>query len=673
MNLPESGTKWEMFYALVELLYAILLSLIKNIALCLFPKKPKGLKGWDKHNTITQQISSLFKNNINSKKLKNGTTRVKDSTKPQYVTILRKSTSVVGRSCHYKANCYGIDVTNLDSIISINTSNHTAWIESNCTMGDITDTLLSFGYILKVTPELENISIGGAINGLGVETSSFRYGMIHHITKRVEIILPTSGKIVQIERDYISKNCHKNEYDGLFQCISGSFNSIALVTAVEIELLPCKSNTLVKMEYQFFDDRHMFLNTMKSLCENNVCTRGSRTTKNKSNNKTKNDSTDSTCSSTSNSDNNCINLQTDGKNSYDFIEGLRLRDMSDKGYVLCLGTMINPDENENQAETKNIFDMSKWYQLYWYAHVCEMFKHKHKQKSLVMQQDNINKNQLDKTRGGQQKNDDYHIECMRIRDYLFRHDRGVFWNTPGKVDRLGVETFNISKKFRLSETFLFRFIFGSLVTCEKVMAFRKLRDKSDELNAYRRHTHDYAVPLSKTMKFLDYTQDGYFDNNTLLWFCPLRVSNIKSVENKDYLFAPLGENEKDDFLMDIGIYGYIPDVLLNNDQRSWYDTVNMFVKFDRKCTELGGTKAYYSSCFLSQQEFWSHFDKKTYDVWRNKLKSYLYFPDIYEKVGLMGRKYANVKPNDPLPFDLEKSKMSWFQVVKALTHIIRTY
>ncbi len=65
----------------------------------------------------------------------------------------------------------------MDSIISINKENNTAWVESNSKMGEITDILLEHGYILKITPELENISIGSSFQGLGVETSSFKFGM----------------------------------------------------------------------------------------------------------------------------------------------------------------------------------------------------------------------------------------------------------------------------------------------------------------------------------------------------------------------------------------------------------------------------------------------------------------------------------------------------------------
>ena len=576
-----------LFPAIIGLIFNIIIAILSHFLSYLIPKKTKPLKGWSAHNQIVSEISSQFKKKFN------------DKNNTKYLSIKNKKSSVCGRSANYKTDCDNIDVSSLDSIIAINNDNntYTAWIESNCKMGEITDILLSYGYILKVTPELENVSIGGAVQGLGVETTSYKYGMIHHIVKSIEIILP-NGNIKKINRDIIDEN---DEYNGLFQCISGSFNTIALVTAVQIELIPnINKNTLVEMDYIFFDNKYKFMDDMTKLCTKTLYTK-----------------------------------------KYDFVEGLRLRDFNDKGYVLCLGKILSISQSKKINRNK-IFNMSQWYTLYWFAHICEIFRRR------------INHDKKE------------YKEYMYIRDYLFRHDRGVFWNTPGKIDPIGYKKFGIK---HISEKFWFRFIFGGLTSCTKMMIFKKLRGKSDELNAYYRHTHDYAIPLSKTITFLNYTEkDGYFDNNTLIWFCPLKIN----MNNTQYLFAPHHKNNnKEDILMDIGIYGYIPQKLLNNKNRTWYDTVNMFINFDRKCCSLGGTKAYYSSCFLSEKEFWTHFDKNKYDFWRNKLNSNKMFPNIYDKVGIMGKKYSNVKKSDPLPFKLNTNKISWLQLIHILNEMVK--
>eukprot|EP01084_Bolivina_argentea_P108033 193093_1 len=214
------SNKTMIMFSVLKLWWTITIAILSHIISYFIAdeKKIKPLKGWYEHDKITSEISKLFiKKNEN-----------------EFICIKGKKSSVCSRSNDYKKNCRGIDVSKLDSVICINGENNTAWIESNCKMGEITDILLEYGYILKITPELENISIGGSFQGLGVETSSFKFGMMHHIIKRVEIILP-NGEIIKIKREYNDDENNNNEYDGLFQCISGSFNSIAFVVAVEIE------------------------------------------------------------------------------------------------------------------------------------------------------------------------------------------------------------------------------------------------------------------------------------------------------------------------------------------------------------------------------------------------------------------------------------------------------
>lgn len=50
------------------------------------------------------------------------------------------------------------------------------------TMGQITRALIPMGYTLPVVPELDDLTVGGMINGCGIESSGRKYGLFQHST-----------------------------------------------------------------------------------------------------------------------------------------------------------------------------------------------------------------------------------------------------------------------------------------------------------------------------------------------------------------------------------------------------------------------------------------------------------------------------------------------------------
>lgn len=59
----------------------------------------------------------------------------------------------------------------------------------------LVDATLRRGYMPAVVPELKSITVGGAVAGLGIEASSFRYGLVHETVSEMEILLG-DGRIV---------------------------------------------------------------------------------------------------------------------------------------------------------------------------------------------------------------------------------------------------------------------------------------------------------------------------------------------------------------------------------------------------------------------------------------------------------------------------------------------
>ena len=68
----------------------------------------------------------------------------------------------------------GLDVSGLDGVISIDARGRTADVAGMCTYERLVDATLQHGLAPLVVPQLKTITLGGAVSGLGIESSSFR-------------------------------------------------------------------------------------------------------------------------------------------------------------------------------------------------------------------------------------------------------------------------------------------------------------------------------------------------------------------------------------------------------------------------------------------------------------------------------------------------------------------
>ncbi|GAU92811.1 hypothetical protein RvY_04844 [Ramazzottius varieornatus] len=136
----------------------------------------------------------------------------------------------------YKQTLNAIKI-NLMDILDVDTERRVVRVEPLVTMGQITATLNPLGYTLPVVPELDDLTIGGLIMGVGIETSSHIYGLFQDIVLAVELVLQ-DGSLVR---------CSKDENAELFACIPWSHGTLGFLVAAEIQIIPAKQ--YVKLEY----------------------------------------------------------------------------------------------------------------------------------------------------------------------------------------------------------------------------------------------------------------------------------------------------------------------------------------------------------------------------------------------------------------------------------------
>ena len=92
------------------------------------------------------------------------------------------------RAGKYKSTYRNITI-NLYDVLEINEEKRTVRVEPMCSMGKLTHALLPKGWTIPVVPELDDLTVGGLVAGVGIETSSHKYGLFQHICVSFEVVL----------------------------------------------------------------------------------------------------------------------------------------------------------------------------------------------------------------------------------------------------------------------------------------------------------------------------------------------------------------------------------------------------------------------------------------------------------------------------------------------------
>ena len=100
---------------------------------------------------------------------------------------LAKSTSNLFRR-RTSAPTVGLDVAALNQVIQVDEAARTADVEGMCTYEDLVAATLPHGLMPLVVPQLKTITLGGAVSGLGIESTSFRNGLPHESVLEMDIL-----------------------------------------------------------------------------------------------------------------------------------------------------------------------------------------------------------------------------------------------------------------------------------------------------------------------------------------------------------------------------------------------------------------------------------------------------------------------------------------------------
>jgi len=154
----------------------------------------------------------------------------------------------------YKQKWNAIEMPLYD-ILETNLDERMVRVEPFVSIGQLTHTLNPKGYTLPVVPEMDDLTVGGLINGTGIESSSHHAGLFHEIVTELELLLGDGTVVVATAT---------NEYSDLFHAIPWSYGTLALLLSAKLKLIPCSK--YVKLTYTPHNDsKESYIEHMRQL------------------------------------------------------------------------------------------------------------------------------------------------------------------------------------------------------------------------------------------------------------------------------------------------------------------------------------------------------------------------------------------------------------------------
>jgi FAD/FMN-containing dehydrogenase len=113
-------------------------------------------------------------------------------------------------------------------VLRVDPADRTAIVGGMTTYEDLADATLRYSLIPLVVPQLKTITLGGAVSGLGIESTSLRNGMPHESVLDMEI-LTGDGRVVLASED---------SHAALFRGFPNSYGTLGYALSLTIELEP---------------------------------------------------------------------------------------------------------------------------------------------------------------------------------------------------------------------------------------------------------------------------------------------------------------------------------------------------------------------------------------------------------------------------------------------------
>ena len=196
-------------------------------------------RAWEQHARAVERLASSYR-----------------SIAPGDPVRLAKQTTNLFRA-RTASSAPGLDVSGLTGVIEVVAhppqGPPVAEVQGMCTYEDLVDATLPHGLMPKVVPQLRTITLGGAVTGLGIESTSFRNGLPHESVVEMDVFTG-AGEVVTTRPG-----------DDLFDAFPNSYGSLGYATRLRIELERVPS--YVALRHVRFDDAGLMAKTIEEITQ----------------------------------------------------------------------------------------------------------------------------------------------------------------------------------------------------------------------------------------------------------------------------------------------------------------------------------------------------------------------------------------------------------------------
>ncbi|ORX89423.1 FAD-binding domain-containing protein, partial [Basidiobolus meristosporus CBS 931.73] len=135
------------------------------------------------------------------------------------------------RNATFKSDCSRISV-NLHDILEVDTERQLVRCEPLVDMGQLSAHLTPMGYQLALMIEMEDLTVGGLLMGVGIEVNSHKHGFLTDTVESYELVLG-DGSLARASR---------TENADLFYALPWSHGTLGFLVSVELKIIPCQSH-----------------------------------------------------------------------------------------------------------------------------------------------------------------------------------------------------------------------------------------------------------------------------------------------------------------------------------------------------------------------------------------------------------------------------------------------
>lgn len=171
---------------------------------------------------------------------------------------LEKSTSNLFRTREQPASGK-LDVRSMNQVLRVDGQEQRVEVEGMTTYEKLTDACLEAQCMPLVVPQLKSITIGGAVSGIGIESTSFRHGLPHESVEAMDILL-ADGEVVTCTPE--------NEHADLFFGIPNSYGTLGYILKLSARTMPVKP--YVELEHRRFGNAEEYFAAIGEACASDV-------------------------------------------------------------------------------------------------------------------------------------------------------------------------------------------------------------------------------------------------------------------------------------------------------------------------------------------------------------------------------------------------------------------